>query len=386
MIQIKIYSQKSSSNTNEHLLLIHSVMMDTTSKESSPSKPTNNLPLPSFEVLYQTSQRADSSLTRHHSQDSNLSLQSKNHSPQVSISNPPYIYNSPQGYSHTRIHHSRDESYPYPFDYKYPAAQGVALTRETPPSSTPVYKRPSTQLTFGRPNVEKPADVYNTLRRTFECITDLENFGKTYSGLYNTMNESIAKDVTLQGSFAAKQEFDKIFRSFSVGEVDTALSKCDSLKSSLQEMKDHMLESIGSRPILGGVVEGSSSMRESVSASPASPTKKRKKAIHERSISVGGELMDMRITAPALIVEGHQEKIDQGGLNPDLSIRERIITCNHCGADNTPEWRSGPDGSRTLCNACGLFYSKLIRKNGPENAKVIMQQRKADPTDRRILP
>ncbi|KAI7864492.1 GATA zinc finger-domain-containing protein [Spinellus fusiger] len=36
--------------------------------------------------------------------------------------------------------------------------------------------------------------------------------------------------------------------------------------------------------------------------------------------------------------------------------------CHSCNTTNTPEWRRGPDGARTLCNACGLHYSKLLRK------------------------
>lgn len=28
--------------------------------------------------------------------------------------------------------------------------------------------------------------------------------------------------------------------------------------------------------------------------------------------------------------------------------------CHACGINETPEWRRGPDGARTLCNACGL--------------------------------
>jgi hypothetical protein len=37
--------------------------------------------------------------------------------------------------------------------------------------------------------------------------------------------------------------------------------------------------------------------------------------------------------------------------------------CHSCNRADTPEWRRGPDGARTLCNGCGLNYAKLTRKS-----------------------
>ena len=36
--------------------------------------------------------------------------------------------------------------------------------------------------------------------------------------------------------------------------------------------------------------------------------------------------------------------------------------CLGCGVSETPEWRKGPSGPRTLCNACGLLYAKMCRR------------------------
>ncbi|KAJ2708027.1 hypothetical protein H4R19_004845 [Coemansia spiralis] len=37
-------------------------------------------------------------------------------------------------------------------------------------------------------------------------------------------------------------------------------------------------------------------------------------------------------------------------------------TCKSCGTDSSPEWRKGPTGHKTLCNACGLRYARSISR------------------------
>lgn len=32
--------------------------------------------------------------------------------------------------------------------------------------------------------------------------------------------------------------------------------------------------------------------------------------------------------------------------------------CKHCGLKESPEWRKGPSGEKTLCNACGIHFQK----------------------------
>ncbi|KAK0616071.1 hypothetical protein B0T17DRAFT_510617 [Bombardia bombarda] len=44
--------------------------------------------------------------------------------------------------------------------------------------------------------------------------------------------------------------------------------------------------------------------------------------------------------------------------------------CHSCNRIDTPEWRRGPDGARTLCNACGLHYAKLERKRQLESRSI----------------
>lgn len=49
-------------------------------------------------------------------------------------------------------------------------------------------------------------------------------------------------------------------------------------------------------------------------------------------------------------------------------LTKKARKCQRCGTTGTPEWRRGPNGPHTLCNACGLFYAKLVKKNGAATA------------------
>lgn len=50
--------------------------------------------------------------------------------------------------------------------------------------------------------------------------------------------------------------------------------------------------------------------------------------------------------------------------------------CRHCGTSETPEWRRGPDGARTLCNACGLYHAKMVKKQGTKVAAETIRRRR----------
>ncbi|KAL4878620.1 hypothetical protein BJY04DRAFT_108176 [Aspergillus karnatakaensis] len=72
----------------------------------------------------------------------------------------------------------------------------------------------------------------------------------------------------------------------------------------------------------------------------------------------------------------HEELKGSGGFaGPDSKKRRGKAAppgrCHSCNRAETPEWRRGPDGARTLCNACGLHYAKLTRKMGAKQAAVL---------------
>jgi len=66
-----------------------------------------------------------------------------------------------------------------------------------------------------------------------------------------------------------------------------------------------------------------------------------------------------------------EEEFTTGHLQSNLPTskpRKRAIPspnavyCHSCHTRDTPEWRRGPDGCKSLCNACGLHYAKIIKK------------------------
>mmetsp|Transcript_33151 Transcript_33151/g.98668 ORF Transcript_33151/g.98668 Transcript_33151/m.98668 type:complete len:562 (-) Transcript_33151:439-2124(-) len=55
------------------------------------------------------------------------------------------------------------------------------------------------------------------------------------------------------------------------------------------------------------------------------------------------------------------------GRMPETEARSKVHggakkSCMECGVMETPQWRQGPTGPQTLCNACGVRYSRLIRR------------------------
>ncbi|CAN8105814.1 unnamed protein product [Discula destructiva] len=64
----------------------------------------------------------------------------------------------------------------------------------------------------------------------------------------------------------------------------------------------------------------------------------------------------------AMYGEGMKSSYEIGGVKKRRGRAAPPGRCHSCNRIDTPEWRRGPDGARTLCNACGLHYAKLERK------------------------
>lgn len=60
--------------------------------------------------------------------------------------------------------------------------------------------------------------------------------------------------------------------------------------------------------------------------------------------------------------------------NGFVVMRQETV-CLRCETKVSPEWRQGPDGPRTLCNACGLYYAKMTRLKGQLIAASLVRQK-----------
>ncbi|KAH7519959.1 hypothetical protein FEM48_Zijuj08G0092600 [Ziziphus jujuba var. spinosa] len=75
--------------------------------------------------------------------------------------------------------------------------------------------------------------------------------------------------------------------------------------------------------------------------------------------------------------------------------------CSHCGVQKTPQWRTGPLGAKTLCNACGVRYKsgRLLPEYRPacsptfsseihsnHHRKVLEMRRKKETTESGLAP
>lgn len=65
---------------------------------------------------------------------------------------------------------------------------------------------------------------------------------------------------------------------------------------------------------------------------------------------------------PSTVVSPPPTKRRATSLLVSSRLTARPTECQQCHTTTTPEWRRGPLGPRTLCNACGLRYAKRQKK------------------------
>ncbi|KAI8990820.1 hypothetical protein BDF20DRAFT_996821 [Mycotypha africana] len=80
-----------------------------------------------------------------------------------------------------------------------------------------------------------------------------------------------------------------------------------------------------------------------------------------------------------------KDNLQQHSLFPTIPNRNKLYIpsrnyCQNCGTSSSPEWRKGPSGHKTLCNACGLRYSRSLARQ----ARIITNNNNDKPTKRHL--
>ncbi|KAI9744444.1 MAG: blue light receptor [Claussenomyces sp. TS43310] len=84
----------------------------------------------------------------------------------------------------------------------------------------------------------------------------------------------------------------------------------------------------------------------------------------ERSYGIStGDQSPALIRGDAGIAIPVDKEARAGDKKKKLKVADEYV-CTDCGTLDSPEWRKGPSGPKTLCNACGLRWAKKEKKRG----------------------
>lgn len=75
--------------------------------------------------------------------------------------------------------------------------------------------------------------------------------------------------------------------------------------------------------------------------------------------ATGDAVSTLRRHSVAGIAGGEETSSRKRGKRKAAGLEQRV--CHTCGRTDSPEWRKGPLGPKTLCNACGLRFSKKVK-------------------------
>ncbi|RZR82353.1 hypothetical protein BHM03_00008752 [Ensete ventricosum] len=122
---------------------------------------------------------------------------------------------------------------------------------------------------------------------------------------------------------------------------------CEAPRGAEQLANDRGARSKRSRATPGAIA-GPNAACSSLVAPPQPPAQNSPSS----SSSSSSELPPSKPTADEDNKNSRGKKGGWGGVGVEGVVRR----CTHCASEKTPQWRTGPLGPKTLCNACGVRY------------------------------
>ncbi|KAJ3415185.1 blue light receptor [Chytridiales sp. JEL 0842] len=160
---------------------------------------------------------------------------------------------------------------------------------------------------------------------------------------------------------------------------DLLIHKNSSPKSLLARMSDSMptTQTKSEQPSSKSSSEPSVSKKSKKASSTTSSSKNRKPAPSQLTITTSkSALKDIPPSLPsctATELSMLSESDDKDSSNVCGGING---ACHFCGIKKTGQWRRGPAGQRTLCNACGINWTKKVRAESVRSGVTIAEAEK----------
>ncbi|KAG0131615.1 hypothetical protein HOY82DRAFT_607705 [Tuber indicum] len=261
---------------------------------------------------------------------------------------PPPHHNSPPQYPPTPSYHNGSQSSQYPFPPHTPSAP--------PPSSQPSYPpQPSTaQFSYSYPPRDSNYQSHENIPPPPHTSPGSKGGLKRNSGYGSTIERALSISTIRRDLESTKDHSSRIYH---------IVQQCQEI---LQGGQTHPANFESSIRCFEDAVQYSIRITEALQSC--------RQVFQELSAKEYAEQNAQKMNSSHISEYGGDDNHgyaddtrSNGSQQPDTKKMRRGRAappgrCHSCQRAETPEWRRGPDGARTLCNACGLHYAKLTRK------------------------
>ncbi|KAG5562528.1 hypothetical protein RHGRI_005304 [Rhododendron griersonianum] len=222
-----------------------------------------------------------------------------------------------------------------------------------------------------------------------EDLLDFPNDDVSFAnGMLDTGNSTDSPTVTIDSSFSGGEprfsSCDIACRSFADAQFSTELEWLSNFVeesfSSEELRKLQIISGVNAQPDEGSETHGFEPEQESRNSPkfhPELPVPGKARSKRSRAAPCNWasrlSLLSPDATSASKKREGEE---DQEAAARDVHMDGR--KCLHCATDKTPQWRTGPMGPKTLCNACGVRYTFMLTKHSNSHRKVMELRRQKE--------
>ncbi|KAH7285010.1 hypothetical protein KP509_33G007300 [Ceratopteris richardii] len=186
-----------------------------------------------------------------------------------------------------------------------------------------------------------PPEWYSS-RTSCEVLGDVHSPHVSDSDIDTGHGNSVTVEDSWRGAMFGEegQQYDNTFKEFDCEKQSSRPSKCNQIFFSDLELPDSF-----SVPF--------QLPTNFFSDSEAKPC--------HRELNVSGSLYSVNTKAASIVNDRARKEDSEAFTKTEDGVSSSLRTCSICGTSKTPLWRSGPEGPKSLCNACGIRFKKARR-------------------------